>query len=119
MNDLQSKVDTCLVEKIKYLYNIEKVNAIWKQWALYNLFYKIKSINPKLFNNNKPHSLTGNPTWNYTFKIFMKLKIFEIDWGNVKHKNIYLRLKKLISGKIEILNQNNKIITWNKINLQN
>ena len=118
MVDLQSKIDTCFVEKIKYLHNIEKANAIWKQWALYNLFYKIKTINPKLFDNNKPHSLMGNSTWNRTFQIFMKLKKFEIDWENVEHKNIYLRLKELTSTKIEILSLNKKIITWKNINLQ-
>ena len=102
MVDLQSKIDTCFVEKIKYLHNIEKVNAIWKQ-PLYNLFYKIKTINQKLFDNNKPHALMGNSTWNRTFLIFMKLKKFEIDWANVEYKNIYLRLKELASTKIEIL----------------
>ena len=118
MIDLQSKIETCFVEKIKYLQNTNEINAIWQQWALYNLFYKIKSINPKLFDNNKPHSLNGNLTWNQTFKIFMKLKKFNLDWGNIAHKEIYLKLKEINSTKIEILSQKNRTITWKIIALQ-
>ena len=93
MVDIESKFKTCFVEKIKYLINIEKVTEIWQQWDLYNLFYKIKHINPKLFDNSKPHALMGNPNWNFTFQIYSKLKKFNLDWAIVTHKQIYLYLK--------------------------
>ena len=41
--------------------------------SLYNLIYKIKYINSKLYNGATAHAFYGNKTWNDTFKIFMKV----------------------------------------------
>ena len=57
MIDIESKINTCYVEKIKYLVNIDQSSEIWHQWATYNLFYKIKHINKKLFDRTKAHNL--------------------------------------------------------------
>ena len=62
MTDITSKLETCYVEKIKYLYNIDKVTELWQQWSLYNLFYKIKHINSKLYNGATAHAFYGNKT---------------------------------------------------------
>ena len=115
MMDIESKFDTCFVEKIRYLTNLDKAHYIWHQWSFYNLFYKLRHINPKLYDNFKPHALFGNCNWNKTFNIFLKLKKFNLNWANITHKEIYLKLKDLSSKKTEIISINKKVIPWNKI----
>ena len=115
MIDIESKFDTCFVEKIKYLTNLDKAYFIWHQWSFYNLFYKSRHINQKLYDNFKPHALYGNYNWNKTFNIFLKLKKFNLNWSNITHKEIYLKLKELSSKKTEIISLNKKVIPWNKI----
>ena len=115
MIDIESKFDTCFVEKIKFLTNLNKAHYIWHQWSFYNLFYKLRHINQKLYENHKPHSLFGNSTWNKTFNIFIKLKKFNLNWSNITHKEIYLKLKELSSKKTEITSLNKKVIPWNQI----
>ena len=112
MIDITSKFETCYVEKIKYLYNIEKVTELWHQWSLYNLFYKIRHINIKLYNGATAHALYGNKTWNDTFKIFMKLKKCNLNWETITHKEIYLNLKQLKSQNTIIKSINNNTIPW-------
>ena len=89
MIDITSKFETCYVEKIKYLYNIEKVTELWHQWSLYNLFYKIRHIKIKLYNGATAHALYGNKTWNDTFKIFMKLKKCNLNWETITQRNLF------------------------------
>ena len=115
MIDVESKFDTCFVEKIRYLTNLDKAYYIWHQWSFYNLFYKLRHINQKLYDNFKPHALFGNYNWNKTFNIFLKLKKFNLNWANVTHKEIYLKLKELSSKKTEITSLNKKVIPWNNI----
>ena len=118
MIDIESKINTCYVEKIKYLVNIDQSSEIWHQWATYNLFYKIKHINKKLFDRTKAHNLFGNETWNYTFSLFMSLKKYDIEWDKISHKKIYLLLKQIKSEKTQILNKNKEIIPWKNIILK-
>ena len=99
MIDIESKFDTCFVEKIKYLTILDKAYFNWHQWSFYNLVYKLRHINKKLYDNFKPHALYGNCNWNKTFKIFLKLKKFNLNWANITHKEIYLKLKELSSKK--------------------
>ena len=82
MIDIENKFNTCFVEKIKFLTKLDKPYYIWHQWSFYNLFYKLRHINQKLFENFKPHALYGNSTWNKTFNIFIKLKKFDLNWSN-------------------------------------
>ena len=119
MIDIKSKTDTCYVEKIKYLANLNQTNELWQQWACYNLFYKIRHINNKLYDRTKAHNLIGNNNWNYTFSIFMKLKKLNLDWINIAHKTIYLYLKDQRSKKTHITSTNNKEkIPWKTIILK-
>ena len=115
MIDIESKFDICFVEKIEYLTNLDKAYFIWHQWSFYNLFYKLRHINQKLYDNFKPHALYGNCNWNKTFKIFLKLKKFNLNWANITHKEIYLKLKDLSSKKTQITSLNKKVVPWNKI----
>ena len=110
-----SELTTCFVEKIKYLTNLDKAYFIWHQWSFYNLFYKLRHINRKLYDIFKPHALYGNCNWNKTFNIFLKLKKFNLNWANITHKEIYLKLKDLSSKKTQIISLNKKVISWNKI----
>ena len=47
--------------------------------------------------------------------VFIKLKIFDLNWSNITHKEIYLKLKELSNKKTEITSLNKKVILWNKI----
>ena len=45
----------------------------------------------------------------------MKLKKSNLNWSNITHKEIYLKLKELSSKKTEIISLSKKVISWNQI----
>ena len=119
MIDLNSKFETCRIEKIKHLATIATPDEVWKKWAVYNLFYRIKHINKKLFINSQPHALTPNTTWNDLFQIFMKIKNKINDWDNISHKQLYLALKEKETILVNIKNVRGDLISWKDISLRN
>ena len=75
-----------MLKKIKYFVTLDKVHFLSHQWSLYNLFYKIRHINPNLYDNFRANALHENPNCNKTINIFMKLK--NLNWSAIIHEKI-------------------------------
>ena len=74
MINIKAKFDTCRVEKIQELAKVEEPLELWQKWAIYNLSFRLKHINQKLYFNLHPHAITPNKTWDDIFKIFLKIQ---------------------------------------------
>lgn len=94
MVNVQAKIRSCQVEKMKSLVAIDKPTQFWQLYALYSLGSKINQINPKLYTNSMPHSLLVSPQWQQTFDIFRQINFTNDQWTSSKHKHLYAQLMK-------------------------
>ena len=90
-----------------------------QKWAIYNLPFRLRHINQKLYSNLHPHAITPNKTWNDIFKIFLKIKNKFESLSEIAPKEIYNKLKHLENEIVEIENYHGEIIPWKTLSPQN
>ena len=116
--DLESKMKTCRLDKIRDLAKSNKLDEIWKLWASYNLFYRIRYINPNLFSNARPHALEPNQTWRDIIRIMMKINEEHKNWQDFNHKQIYRAIKKNSEVIVQLRSETGKKIKFNEVGLR-
>ena len=117
---IKAKFKTCRVEKIKELAKTEEPQELWQKWTIYNLSFRLRNINQKLYSNLHPHAITPYKTRDDNiFKIFLKIKNYFESLSEITHKEIYVKLKHLENKIAEIESSHCEIIPWKTLSLQN
>lgn len=112
MIDIDSKFKTCRLDRIQQLRKLESSNEIWHEWAKYNLSYKMRHVNNKLYTIREPHAENPNKLYADFFQSFLYLKKMKFDWETISFKSMYEALKTKNELRVKITNEKNDSIPW-------
>ena len=112
MIDIASKFKTCQLDRIQQLRKLENSNEIWHEWAKYNLSYKMRHINNKLYTIREPHAENPNNLYAEFFRSFLYLKKMNYDWETISFKSMYETLKTKNENRVQLTNEKNNTIPW-------
>lgn len=84
-----SKIWTSQLKKIKILHDLETPLEFWQQHLLYLLGTKVKTINPILCNNRRPHCSKKHLHIDHLLKLYIQFNWNAETWKESDHRTIY------------------------------
>ena len=112
---IKLKIISAQLSRFYEISRLEKITELWHEWTRHQLGSSIKIINPSLFTNTAPNTISPNTQYAILRHYLYKLDKSNFTWETDKLKLIYEQLQNLQTTENVII-LNGKILPWENIN---